>query len=205
MKKTWLFIEMLFALIAVLLGLAACYYIFPKRVDHDVWDILTAIGTVGAAAAAVWIATSEARRRNNTDIDIARLTAAGMKGRVFLAWNKVNSVLALFENLRQTGGAPANFQIARTEIEKACTWTVADLIPLAPLPHHCAINLAKAIGQMHQCIDRLNIAPLAGELDTTEGSKNAADSAWRLLKPASIFLADALAVCESASNAGKTV
>lgn len=150
MKKAWFFIEFLFALLSVLLGLAACYYIFPKRVDHDVWDILTAIGTVGAAVAAVWIATNEARRRRKSEMEVAELAVAGMAFRLLHDHSKLQVVMLWLEN-QAVSASFQEFMKQAKQLEELCAWRAEDLLPLVPLPGRCAFKLAMAADQIRFC------------------------------------------------------
>lgn len=152
MKKAWLVVEILFgfafALGAVLLLLFICSFLFPKRVDHDVWDILTAIGTVSAAVAAVGIATRDGRRRKSDEMAAARLAAAGISYRAKFVLNHVEHVLSsLDENQLFIYSAEeiSNYAAILTEGK---LWTNEELLLLIPLPSNCARNLAVAADQV---------------------------------------------------------
>jgi hypothetical protein len=184
MKKAWLVIELIFAFAAVLLILMACNYMFPKRVDHDIWDILTAVGTVGAAVAAVWIATNETRRRRKTDLEIAELTAAAMGFRLTYDHAIASRVAGWMDGALHVDRSAEDFLIKGRELESLCLWSASDLLPLVPLPRLCAMNLAAASDQVRLCEKILINSGVGTHMKSPEGRKDTATTVASLLQEA---------------------
>lgn len=75
MKRAWLIFELLVAFTCVCIVAMLLSYIWPHaEKPKDVWDILTAIGTVGAALAAVCIALRDAAWRREARQSEALIT-----------------------------------------------------------------------------------------------------------------------------------
>lgn len=55
MKAVSQWLEIAFGIAGLFVFALLLAAMLPHRVDHDEWDILTALGTIGAAGAAVWL------------------------------------------------------------------------------------------------------------------------------------------------------
>jgi hypothetical protein len=116
--------------------------------DWAAW--LGAFGTIGALVGAIWIANTQTRIANETDLLRARLYASAMTMRLkqtsiilqiaadnFENYSAMSPDLTIFENCRgQIAGliASKNF------------YAVDELIPLAPLPNGVAALLSNSYG-----------------------------------------------------------
>lgn len=152
MKKAWQMMELIFAFAAAMLVIVACVYVIPKAKDRDVWDILTAIGTIGAAGAAVGIATREGRRRRSQEMAAARLTAASIAYRANIVLNQVSHVLDGLENSHRMAPSSNDFGRYAGILEQGGLWTNEEVLQLIPLPDNCASKLAVAASQVEAAV-----------------------------------------------------
>ena len=181
MKRAWLFMELVFAFAAATLVMTACVLFIPKAKEHDILDIATAIGTVGAAVAAVWIATNEGRRRKKEALDIANLTASSMAWRVTHDAAKVGIILDLLQEAKHVDQSPERFAEYQQELADVCNWTLSDLLPLAPLPQSCAVNLAQGADQVKTCSLLIKISVEGNGTTTSDGRRKLATQAHEFL------------------------
>lgn len=204
MKKAWLVMELFFAFVGASLVLAACVLFIPKAEKHDVWDILTAIGTVGAAVAAVWIATNEARRRKKEALEVAKITAAGMVWKLDNFVSQTRLTLEWLNHAQQVDFGYERFHRYGSTIGDCAQWTMQDLLPLVPLPRQCAVKLASAADQVHICSYMLVNAD--DETDESAGISRmkAARDISKILQQAQASLCEALEICREAADAANS-
>lgn len=112
------------------------------------FDALTAIGTIGATVAAVWIALADRTRRRQENLDHARLGAAAMGLRAMRLRESVRLAVRWFEFVREHDGAPGAFASRAINLREAITIDSDELPPLIPLPNSCALNLAAALDKL---------------------------------------------------------
>jgi hypothetical protein len=93
MEKFWEWFLAGLCLVGLLLAAVVCYRILPSS-KKDFWDIVAAVGSAGAAIAAVWIATRDGRLRKSNEMAAARLAAAGIAYRANFVLDHVKYVLS---------------------------------------------------------------------------------------------------------------
>ena len=91
MKRAWSFVEVLFALVAIATVGVFLAYAWPhQEKPNNIWEILTAVGTVGAVVVGVSISLRDARWRRE-----------GQEAEARIAWGIVaNEVRRLRDDLR---------------------------------------------------------------------------------------------------------
>jgi hypothetical protein len=138
--KKWLYLfEAMVAFTALWLVLLFCYYVSPTS-NSSSWDIATAIGTVGAVAIAVWLATQESRRRNSEAMARARIAVPGVQMKLTSVRAAVAQAIEILGNGETSDRELLAF--CGSQLSAATLWTLEDIDPLICLPNHCALNLA---------------------------------------------------------------
>jgi hypothetical protein len=125
-------------------GIATVWTFAPAK---DIWDIATAIGTVGATIAAVGIAISGNNQRRREALQVANLVAArvgalaeqSIKFAVYASkWASFYEEPDPMRPVQRFSKFADNVQRAQLEIP------LADLLALVPIPNRCAHRLARA-------------------------------------------------------------
>jgi hypothetical protein len=162
MKRLWSIVGLLFVAVFVLLLLIACFvvwHIIASRIGSpkDFWDIATAVGTVGAAVAAVWIALRQNAVRHEEELVRVRIVASRLIPKLTFALEQIRSIEAYLaftdEEMRKERrfitGILRDVQALRLELNNA------DLTALAALPNRAGFRLAHGIGQIELVESRL--------------------------------------------------
>jgi hypothetical protein len=110
----------------------------------DFWDVATAVGTVGATVAAVWIATRDDRRRSKEALATANVTAAALTWRLTLASLHTEQLLRRFDSMAEFDANPETFRIAYAKLDDVDVGSLEDVKAMIPLPNQCAFKLAAA-------------------------------------------------------------
>jgi len=116
---------------------------------------MQAIGSIGAIAAAIWLATQEARRQRRERIDLAVVCASSIRiklTRVSLALDKVS---AFISNDMTEGFGPDYTQCARL-LRDAGEISNEEILPIVCLPDRVAARLASARDHIAHCISTLD-------------------------------------------------
>jgi hypothetical protein len=197
MKKAWFAVELLFGIAAAMLVITACIHVIPKGKEKDVWDIATAIGTIGSTVAAVWFATAEARRRRKTERQTAELVAAGMTLRLIHDQLTLQAAAGWLCTARTIDQSPEGFAAVGETLRPLCVWTAQDLLPLIPLLGEGAHNLAAAADQV-----RLAEGVLTGKTgggvftETSKDRQRLAGEAYGWLTNAVDLIASCIEPCQ---------
>lgn len=155
MKKAWLALEVLIAFLCICIVAVLLARIWPSAEKPKVLDILTAIGTVGAAIAAVFVALWQDHRLRIERIDRAHLRASALTMRVAWTRAELKVTLAELDNAKTFDCAPDTFAIAASRLRGMNTWTTEELEPLVPLPNECAHQLAGALDRIDVAMNHL--------------------------------------------------
>lgn len=121
--------------------------VVPRRVDHDVWDILTALGTVGATAAAVWLGLRQEMIRRRDEKIRAALIAARVGPGLARLLAAIDSLMAE-ASLKADGGNWSSVEIlghARALRSPAKIVSALDIVSLTPLASNAALQLARGV------------------------------------------------------------
>lgn len=148
MDKFWEWFTAALCTVGLVFAVGLCLKMLPPSAK-DFWDIAGATGSAGAAIAAVWIATRDARRRNSQDLATARLAAAGMTYRIQVVTAHVQHMLICLDPARSTNLSAADFGAYADMLTEGGLWTSEELLRLIPLPNNCAQLLATAADQIN--------------------------------------------------------
>ena len=118
-------------------------------------QVISAIGTAGAAIIAIWLANAQTRERNRQRIDEAHLAAAGIARPICALHERLNHLVVIhgFSPLDAAGQPlPENNSLYGEWLKdvKHCISTCPIelstdlLLKLVPLPNHCATRLHAA-------------------------------------------------------------
>lgn len=147
MKAVSQWLEIAFGIAGLFVFALLLAAMLPHRVDHDEWDILTALGTIGAAGAAVWLGVrQELIGRRETELR-AKLLAA----RVGPGLERLNGTIASFiarVTFTPVTGALESRDLVRyaDSIKSAAVeLSLAELAELTPLPRNAAFRLARGL------------------------------------------------------------
>ncbi|RQZ18122.1 hypothetical protein DIE15_08295 [Burkholderia sp. Bp9031] len=170
--------------------------------DHsakDFWDVASVLGTWAAVVAALYITTSDRRKRTQDDLLMARLTAASVTYRLGLLKDAVSSVREFAQSKLNGDIYPAHFLMYAHTLQSIEKCSFDELRSLAALPGHTAVQIAGAQ-------DRVDIA--RAMLDKESISISTLDEQLRslgivvtALVEAENLLTHAVRVCERESQA----
>ncbi|MBV7482483.1 hypothetical protein [Bordetella sp. BOR01] len=137
--------------------------------DVSLLSVLTALGTVGAAAGAVGIAYWQHRSATNERYVRATHAAAGSYLAMATMAGELNRQMPLIQAAGQAGTSMEAFDRIRTTIESIRgTYTLPDPVLLSPLGKNCGPRLASAIGQLGVLIKLLDVSRPYFEPGNTE-------------------------------------
>lgn len=165
MKRVW---ETVILVIAVLMAITCAIVVFKLLCiispAKDFWDVATALGTVAAVVAAVWIATRDGRRRSKEALDIAAVTAAALTWRLTSASIEIDPLLRRFRFMATSGANPESFAIAYDKLSAVDVGTLDDVKGMIPLPKECAHKLAGAQDRLKGLLSLLKKISLSGDI-----------------------------------------
>lgn len=189
------FIGVVLLTILALLGLGAAIHIMvtlPLAGKGPEW--VGAIGTVGTLIGTIWLATKGERNKRKEALLVARLHAAGM----FWKLSHLKLTVESVSNNLDPGDAPdLNKKITscRDILEKLILWSMADLVPLAPLPRGIAAKLAEVADRIHiakTMLSHISILDIEVQRDSLLDIRT-------LLETTTLFLDIAVAECKAAA------
>jgi len=205
MKRAWQIVEIGFVgLLVALLTLATflVWHVIAQRIGStkDLWDIATAIGTVGAVIVAVVLAVSQERSRVREEFVRAGMLAARLLPKLKIAeveCRDLSAELSVFHQFR----APSVDRLDSflRDLEKIeLSVSTSDLTALAPLPNRGGARLANALEYM----DLLRASITANRADVRRGPFDPdASSDWaEWAGLAAMCLKIAMRECEEASD-----
>ncbi|MGO4326771.1 hypothetical protein AB4Z48_18250 [Cupriavidus sp. 2TAF22] len=181
---------------------------FTFKPEKDAWDILTALGTIGAVFTALAISLLDGKRRRRAAADQANLVAARASVSISVAIREISFATALLDFYDDPKDKYSNtYDVIKEHIQLAhIDLTHSDLAALVALPNRCAHRIARAgallryverdMGRNAWLFDRsahaLAQSP-SGRVDRIEHWANAAHDAGNLLAVAN-------RECEAASE-----
>lgn len=156
------------------------------------WELLTALGTLGAVVAAVSLGLADGRRRRRQGLLRAQLTALKITPLIAILGGDVSSVVNVLND-----GSSGEIRVAsllRAAEKLASTrhfFSISDAEALIEAPQRCAQKLASVIAHHHALIIMLE-APILGD----RSAKMYLYSSEALVA----YLKDLLEICSSAEN-----
>lgn len=132
--------------------------------DKNVWDFITAIGTVAAAVAtfaavvaALWVALRDARTRSREAAVRANLAAARVSAELEQLINDSGVIAALCDVADALALTPPVFHekvLGRLDVMTR-GFHLEDLTALTTLPNHCAERIARGVGILNVLRDEV--------------------------------------------------
>jgi len=171
----------------------------------QIWDPISALGTLAAVLVALYLARSDQRRQKEEATVRARLSAASMTYQLQTTHHAISSCIARVVFGGTDTGSANEVLLALTEIKKVVSgpWFEPkpdDLVPLVSLENSCAHRIARFTDLIGA------VRGLASDLDLSSLSEAQAAhllETWlTILKNAADLLGAALVVCERASEKG---
>ncbi|WP_179404624.1 hypothetical protein [Burkholderia guangdongensis] len=149
MKRAWEITQLAFVWLLLGIGFFALYRIwaivaFAEHSTKDFWDIATAVGTCGAVIAALYVASSDRRRRTADALVEARITAGFVTYRLGILRDEIAGIREWADETRANGPLPVNFLYQVQALGAAAKCTIDEIRSMEPLPNHCAIQIAGA-------------------------------------------------------------
>jgi hypothetical protein len=202
MKRVWEVLTVTLA--ALMVAICALSTLKLLRIfggTKDVWDIATAVGTVGATIAAVWIATRDERRRSREALAAATVTAAALTWRLTLALMEIEPFLRLFGFASKYDVNPNLFADASRRLREVDIGNLDEVKAMIPLPRDCAYKLAGAQDRLKALLFLLAKAASDPQVrqDVQERKRQALQCA-DLLREVSQLAEFTRAQCEHASH-----
>jgi hypothetical protein len=127
--------------------------------DWGTW--VGAIGTFSALLAAVFLSTSETRRREAADFDRARLAAAPLYFKMKNLSHILDDLLAI--DPAELLKSPNPFFQFSQRLNNASIWAAEDLVPLTVLPNHAAFHMEVARAKIEHCVNSMMVEASTGE------------------------------------------
>lgn len=145
MKKNASIVKIVLGAIFLFFGAKFFEQTVPHRGDHDVWDIFTALGTVGAVASAVWLGLRQESIRTQEERFRGSIVATRLRPVLepqVTAFQSVHALMAGYTDFDNRW----NILHSCKELLKSATFAVQekDLVALSALPGGCAIKLARS-------------------------------------------------------------
>jgi hypothetical protein len=130
----------LLALFCVVGAIAAIASLWPTLQPGDKGTWAGALGTVATLIGTIWLATSEARRRQRQEMEMAKLAACSLRFKV----QRVRNALAKYDlqvaRVRNEGRTPDYLSYV-SELRAAGEWTREEVAPLVVLERDLAYRL----------------------------------------------------------------
>jgi hypothetical protein len=139
------------ALIGGLVGGTAIATVWRFSPQKDFWDILAALGTVGAAVVALYLANRDTRRRDGDARNRAAVAAASLTLRLSMTYIDMKRLHDEMKDASVADCGPGSFLGWQQRIHSIEWFTQGEIDPLVPLGNGCAGGIAGAQ-------DRLEVA-----------------------------------------------
>lgn len=187
-----------------LLGLVVAY-IWPWKTAIETqskhWiDVMTAVGTVGAAVVALGIALRDGREGRRRAFAIANLTAAGMTFRLASAVRTLKSAMDWAEATKQFDCAPSDFAKWHLTLSRLEVCSRDEQLAVVPLPNDCAYKLAGARDRLHVAKGLFEEFSSSADRQNSEERKARAGLLSMVLNEAYLLLDKATGECQLASH-----
>ncbi|NIE82675.1 MULTISPECIES: hypothetical protein [unclassified Burkholderia] len=149
MKRAWDITQLAFVWLLIAIGFFGLFRVWTTVASSlhskkDFWDIASAVGTCGAVVAALYIASSERRRRTREALVTARITASSVIYRLAALRDEVIGVRMWIRETIDTDNLPANFAYQLQVLSAAARCSIEEVRSLQPLPNYCAVQIAGA-------------------------------------------------------------
>ncbi|WP_296228548.1 hypothetical protein [Ralstonia sp. UBA689] len=177
------------------LAVATVWHFGPQK---DFWDVLTALGTVGAAVVALLLANRDARRRKKEGWERAALAAASLSFRLSIVAVDVRGLHTKMREASQMDCAPSAFEEWQEHLSGLITFSMAEIEPLIPLGN-CASAIASAQDRL-VVARRLLTHYSSGGLDMSETRKTRAITLAAITGEASRLIDTACKECDQAAR-----
>lgn len=165
------------------------------RDAKNFWEILTAIGTLGAVFTAVCVPIAVRSRDRINAMRSSSVAAAIMQGRTFRMKRDVGNAVDFLEHFAENGpyegygnDAKAFLEILKSHVP----WTIDEIGKLSDLPSDCAFNMARATGDFSEGVARFDGSIAFIESEHTAFAQRIAGEVAERLKPAEISFGEAL-------------
>ncbi len=179
------------------IAIATTWRFSPQK---DAWDIVAALGTVGAAAVALFLANRDSRKRDREAMDRAALAAASLSHRLTMTSDDVNKLYMEIRTAGRFDCDPRSFIAWHQKIESLDHLGAAEIAPLIPLGHGCAPGIAAAQDRL-VVVSRLLVQfSVGGNLYNDEARKERAHSVAPLVGTAADLLERAAIECRKAAS-----
>ncbi|MBU9382082.1 hypothetical protein [Burkholderia gladioli] len=204
MKRIWGFTMLAGVWLILWLALIAIASMWAHIAHHlgstkDFWDIATAVGTCGAAIAAVWIASTDKRQKRRESLALARVVAAGIELRLSRMRTAVKEAFETVEAGLVMDIPQGGFKVVMEQLDGTTRFSHEELRALIPLPNFCADSVAAASDRMH-----IALSQLSRELDnghsTFESRRKCLKAVRASLLEAQLMLQRAETTVEEASK-----
>lgn len=165
--------------------------------DWAAW--VGAIGTVGTLIGTIYLARSETRRRERSEVAIARLHAANMISRLIHTKAGLQHVCRI---LQAAGESPADVQFAHQAlniVREIPVWSVNEFLPLIPLPNAVSLNLATITGRIAMLEKILSALIRNAQMQTDEDRSETARTFGGHTQQAIDTLSAAIDTCKAAA------
>lgn len=169
--------------------------------SKDFWDVMTAVGTVGAAVVAVGIALWQEHRARSEKMDKARLRASALTMRVAFVTAEISAGALHLTAAATHDCAPEYFGQLAARLAQVKVWDASEIEPLVSLPNGCAHNLAAAFDRLQVARSHLEAFALSQERLVSAERKKTAKFASILLTEAASMISAATTELQKASFA----
>ena len=127
----------------------AMIWLWPQLQPGDKGTWAGAAGTVATLFGTIWLATTETRRRERNEMELAKLAACNVRPKV----QRVQELLAAFKeriaDVRNAGGQP-DYSAYIRDLKAAGEWTGEEVAPLTVIDGHLAYRLVLARAQINR-------------------------------------------------------
>ncbi|MBU9293080.1 hypothetical protein KTD18_16145 [Burkholderia multivorans] len=196
LAAVWLLIGIAF------LALARVWAVVARATESakDFWDVATAIGTCSAVVVALYVSSTEQRRRARDEAAMARVTASGVTNRIMVAVARLVAIKGTIDIALKKQISNAELETIAHDLRNLEFCDADEIRALIPLADYCAENIAAAKDRLHVALTFID-AEVENLRWSPNSRKGALAAAASLIDDAIGMLAHAGQICGRASRA----
>lgn len=198
-ESTW---QVVATLMAGALGGFALATAWESKTDKSFWEIITALGTLAAVAAAVGVAHWDGIRKRSEEMQRARVAASSVTMKTAWYFGQVQHIQQKLEFARKFDCHWGEFKTFAISLQSLPPLSLDEIERLIPLPNNCAHNFAGALDRITAAQNLLFAFERDSDRVLAERRREFADSVAFVIGEASGMLEKALEECQKASFSG---
>ncbi|WP_422649070.1 hypothetical protein [Cupriavidus sp. H18C1] len=198
-ESTW---QVVATLVGGALGGFALATAWESKTDKSFWEIIAAVGTLAAVAAAVGVAHWDGIRKRSEEMQRARVAASSVTMKTAWYFAQVLHVHEKLDAARRFDCDWRDFGALAFRLQRLTPLSLDEIERLIPLPNNCAHNFAGALDRISAAQNLLCEFEQDRERVLAERRREFAGSVAFVVGEANEMLKKALDECQKASFRG---